>query len=467
MRLHNTLTGNTEEFKPIDRQDVKMYHCGPTVYGRQHIGNLSMFVFTDVLGRALEYSGFKIRPVINFTDFGHLTGDNDGDADTGEDKMTKGLKAEGLVPSLENMKALGKKYAQVFLDDIKTLNIRTEHVTFPYASDYIPAQIKMIETLVEKGFGYQGAGGVYFDTSKFPAYGKLGSINLEGQREGARVEASSEKRNPTDFLLWKTSEKIGWDSPWGKGFPGWHIECSAMIKEILGDQIDIHTGGVEHIGVHHQNEIAQSEAATGKHPFSRYWLHRAHLQLNNAKIAKSDGNVVYLSDIRSKGFSPLALRYLFLGAHYRTPLNFSWEALEASQSAYRKLKDYVSSLPKPGLFKKGKISESYAKEFASAIENDLNTPEALATVWKLVKNDSVDPLDKRATLMNFDKVLGLKLEENEFEVKDIPAEIKKLLSERENARKNKDFNKSDELREKIKGLGYEVKDTEEGQILSK
>lgn len=465
--VHNSLTGKVEEFKPIREGEALMYHCGPTVYGRQHIGNLSMFVFTDLLGRALEHEGFKIKPVINFTDFGHLTGDNEGDADAGEDKMTKGLKSEGLAPTLENMKALGKKYAEIFLHDIHTLNIRTKHVTFPYASDYIPAQIEMVKTLINKGFGYQTSRGIYFDTARFESYGKLGNVHLAGQREGARVETDSEKRNPSDFILWKKSEKIGWDSPWGKGFPGWHIECSTMIHEILGDQIDIHTGGVEHIGVHHQNEIAQSEAATGKSPFSRYWLHRAHLQMNNEKIAKSAGTALYLSDLHDKGFRPLAFRYLLLGSHYRTPANFTWGALEAAQNAYRKLKDYFSNLPTNSLFKRGKISLTYQNEFMEAIRNDLNTPEALAVVWKLIKDEAISPRDKRATLLDFDKILGLKLDENEFEIKIVPPEVKKLLAERERARNAKDFAMSDKLRDEIKKKGYLVEDSPSGPKISR
>jgi cysteinyl-tRNA synthetase len=345
--------------------------------------------------------------------------------------------------------------------------VRTKHVAFPYASDYIPAQIKMIQTLVDKGYGYRTPRGIYFDTSKFETYGKLGKVNLGGQRKGARVESDSDKRNPTDFILWKTSDKIGWESPWGQGFPGWHIECSAMIRELLGDQIDIHTGGVEHIGVHHQNEIAQSEAATGKHPFSRFWLHRAHLQFNNEKIAKSAGTAIYLEDIRHKGYSPLTFRYLLLGSHYRTPANFTWEALDAAQTAYRKLKNAFSDLPADGFFKRGKISPKYQKEFSAAIGSDLNTPEALALVWKLIKDESVPPRDKRATLLSFDKVLGLKLDANEFEVKEVPANVQKLLDERERARHAKDFHKSDQLRDEIRQKGFVVEDTDSGQKLSR
>src|SRR3989338_2065086 len=268
--LYNTLGKSKQVFTlpqktkgVLSPKTVRMYNCGPTVYDIQHIGNLSMFVFADVLRKVLEYNGLAVKQVINITDVGHLT----SDADFGDDKMAKGLKREGKELTLENMRELGEKYTQIFLDDLRKLNIDTSRITFPRASDYIPAQIAMITTLQEKGYAYTTGDGVYFDTSRFPAYGALGGVNIEGQKEGARVAIKSEKRNAADFALWKLDSKLGWDSPWGKGFPGWHIECSAMIRAILGEQIDIHTGGIEHIGVHHNNEIAQSEAATGKKPF--------------------------------------------------------------------------------------------------------------------------------------------------------------------------------------------------------
>lgn len=458
IHLYNTLGNKLEEFKPIKAGEIKMYNCGPTVYGAQHIGNLSMFVFTDILRRTMEYDGFEVKQVINFTDFGHLS----SDADEGEDKMTKGLKQEGLSPTLENMKKMGEKYAQLFLEDIAKLNIETHNTNFPYASNYIAQQIELIKTLEEKGFAYQISDGLYFDISKYPEYGKLGNVNMNDISNESRVGLNSEKRNPRDFALWKFNTEVGWQSPWGQGFPGWHIECSAMIITILGPQIDIHTGGIEHIAIHHNNEIAQSESATGLSPFSKFWLHRAHLQINDSKIAKSEGNVVYLKEIIEKDISPLALRYFFLGSHYKTSTNFTWEALTSAENAYRKLKEFVSTLPLDG-----KIDEKYRKEFKEALENDLNTPEALAVVWKLVKDDSLSPAFKSATLLDFDRVLGLKLDENEYEIKNIPEEVQKLLNTREEARKNKDFKKSDELRNQIKAKGFGLKDTEEGPKLHK
>lgn len=456
MRLQNTLTGKVEEFKPISRGKVKMYHCGPTVYGVQHIGNLSMFVFTDILRRTLEYNGFQTKQVINITDFGHLT----SDTDEGEDKMTKGLKREGLELTLENMLSMGKKYAGVFLEDLAKLNVKMEGTLFPYASDYVTDQIELIKTLEAKGFIYRTSDGVYFDISKYSQYGKLGGLSQDLQ---ARIASNPEKKNPRDFNLWKFNAELGWKSPWGKGFPGWHIECSAMIIKLLGEQIDIHTGGIEHIPVHHNNEIAQSEAATGKKPFAKYWLHRAHLQVGGEKIAKSEGNVVYLSEIIEKGFSPLAFRYFLLNSTYRTPTNFSWEALEAASNAYRKLKGIFSSLIRAN----GGIDENYKKEFSEVLENDLNTPAALSVVWKLVKDELVSPTDKRATLVEFDKVLGLNLEHNEFAVTEIPEAVQKLVDEREKARTGGDYQKADELREQIKNLGFIVEDTALGQKISK
>ncbi len=443
-----------------------MYNCGPTVYGRQHIGNLSMFVFTDVLRRTLQVNEFQVKQVINFTDFGHLT----SDGDDGDDKMTTGLKREGLKQTLENMRALGEKYAELFLEDIRTLNVQVDKIVFPRASDYIPAQIAMIQALEEKGYAYQGKGGVYFDTSRFPEYGKLGDINLEGLRKGARVAAADDKRGPTDFLLWKSDKKLGWESPWGLGFPGWHIECSAMIRATLGTQIDIHTGGIEHIPVHHNNEIAQSESATGKKPLARFWLHRAHLQLEGAKIAKSGGNAVYLSDILERGFHPLALRYLLLGAHYRTNSNFTWEALNAAQTAFGKL---VALRLSHADVTPGTVSRHWGLQMMHRINDDLDTPGALAFVWEMTKDGSLSPADLLATLFYVDSVFGLQLEEpdgaarklaaqhlqEEVAEDDIPAQIQAFLREREEARSAKNWQRADELRTQVEAAGYTLEDS--------
>ena len=295
---------------------------------------------------------------------------------------------------------MGKKYAEVFLDDLSKLNVETEGTKFPYASDYVAQEIEMVQILESKGLTYKIKDGVYFDVSKYARYGKLGGLSKELE---SRIGEIIEKKNPRDFALWKFNTELGWESPWGKGFPGWHIECSAMIRAILGDEIDIHTGGIEHIPVHHNNEIAQSESTTGK-PLARYWLHRAHLQIGGEKIAKSEGNVVYLSEIIEKGFSPLAFRYFLLNSTYRTTTNFTWEGLEGAVNALKKLQDLSSKIQDLRI-----VHEGYKKQFIEKLENDLNTPQALAVLWTLVKDKGVSPADKHATLLDFDKVLGLGL----------------------------------------------------------
>ena len=463
--LHNTLSGNDELFiMPPQVHTVRMYNCGPTVYSRQHIGNLSMFVFTDVLRRTLEYNGYIVKQVINITDVGHLTSDQD----EGEDKMSKGLKSEKMKLTLANMRALGEKYTAIFLDDLRSLNIDTTRIEFPRASDYIPAQIAMIQALMDKSYAYTAEGGIYFDTANFPRYGELGGIDIKGQREGARVAAVAGKRSPTDFVLWKFDNKIGWESPWGQGFPGWHIECSAMIRKTLGEQIDIHTGGIEHIPVHHNNEIAQSECAIGKRPLSRFWLHRAHIQFAGGKLAKSAGNVVYLSDIIERGFHPLALRYLFLGAHYRTSANFTWEALEASSTALSRLAQFAQS-------DGGVIAAPYKIRFQERINDDLDTPGALAVLWEITKDSELSANDISETLRDADKVFGLGLSDSKFAITaekkirtdDLPVEIALLVTQREEAREAKAWARSDELRGQIADAGYDIKDTAEGPEIRK
>ena len=471
--LYNTLSKSKEEFRlPPYAKAVRMYNCGPTVYGVQHIGNLSMFVFTDILRRTLEYNALEVLQVINFTDFGHLT----SDADEGDDKMIRGLTRDGLTPTLENMREMGKKYAELFKGDLTKLNIDISKITFPFASDYIPAQIAMIKTLEEKGYAYTSSRGVYFDTARFPYYGKLGAIDLEGQREGARVEADADKRNATDFILWKSSDRLGWDSPWGKGFPGWHIECSAMINSILGKQIDIHTGGIEHIGVHHNNEIAQSESATGKRPFSRFWMHRAHLQIDDAKIAKSDGNTVHLTDIIEKGFHPLALRYLFLTAHYRTSANFTWAALEAAQTSLLKLRRFVDSEEKTGSVP-AKLNATIRRH----LNDDLDTPAAIALLWEMLKDPEVSRADAKAAVLDADRVLGLGLDKPDplaeslckktfgvsVTLEALPGRVEKLITARETARKEKNWQQADSLRNELQKLGYTLEDTAEGPRIFK
>lgn len=464
--LANTLSGKTEEFAPLKPPEVRMYNCGPTVYDTQHIGNLRAYVFTDTLRRVLEYNGYTVQQVMNITDVGHLT----SDADEGEDKMTAGLKREGMAVTLANMQKLGERYTDVFKEDLKQLNIKPPH-TFSRASEHIPEQIALLETLEEKGYTYSTSDGVYFDTSRFPDYGKLGDIDIEALKEGARTDVNKEKRNPADFALWKLDEKLGWDSPWGKGFPGWHLECSAMSMKYLGKSFDIHTGGIDHIGVHHNNEIAQSEAATGK-PFARFWLHNAFLLIEGRKIAKSVGNTVYLYQIADRGYSPLAFRYWLLSAHYRSPMNFTWEALEAAHTALRRLlSHFVEELGT----ETGTVNAAAQERFHAAINDDLNTPEAIAVLWEVVKSTDISKADKRATLLDFNDVLGLGLsradknmldiiagKQKRLSIDEVPDEIQKLAEKRETARTEQDFETADKLRDELAEAGYTIEDTPEG-----
>lgn len=456
--VHNTLTGKLEPFKPIHEGEVGMYHCGPTVYDYAHIGNLRSYVFADILRRTAEYRGLKVKQVINITDIGHLT----SDADSGDDKMVKGLKREGLPLTLDGLKQLADKYEQAFKTDLGSLNILTPH-HFPRATEYLESEIELVKKLEEKGFAYKLEDGMYFDTGKLSDYGKLGGLTpLDESKARIGVEG---KRSSRDFVLWKLSkdDHLGFPSPWGQGFPGWHIECSAMSRNLLDQPFDIHTGGIDHIPVHHNNEIAQSKAAYGTQ-LANFWLHNAFVILSSEKMAKSDGSSITLQTVAEKGLRALAYRYFLLLSHYRSPTNFSWEALEAAQNAYRKLKECVATLPEGGT-----VDEIYKKEFVGALESDLSTPEALAIVWKLVKDNAVPTMDKRATLLDFDKVLGLDLIYNEYKIteEDIPADVRFLIHDREDARTTGDYKKSDQLRDEIKKKGFIVEDSPSGPKISR
>ncbi len=470
--FHNTLSGKLEEFVPLRRTEVKMYNCGPTVYGTQHIGNMGAAVFADVLRRTLEAWDYQVKQVVNITDFGHLS----SDADEGDDKMTIGLKREGMKLTLQNMHTLATKYMEEYFADLDQLSVDRSKITFPRASDYIPQQISLIKALEEKSYAYKTSDGVYFDVSRFHDYGKLGNIDLEGQRAGARVEAHPEKRGPFDFILWKSDEKLGWESPWGLGFPGWHIECTAMIFTILGKQIDIHTGGIEHIPVHHNNEIAQAEATTGKQ-FSKFWLHRDHITIDGKKISKSLGNTIFVHNIIDRGINPLALRYWFLTAHYRTQANFTWDALTAAETALTRLQRTYLELKTNSDSRSGNITSSpseFRTGFLSAMGNDLDTPAAIARIWDLIKDQNISNQEKLEALTFADTILGLGLGDERtatklkvLEQNELPKEVQTLVEAREAARKAKDFAKSDELRNQLETLGYSVKDTSEGQKIFK
>lgn len=466
LSLFNSETRQKEIFEPRKKHEVTMYSCGPTVYDFAHIGNLRAYVFADVLKRTLIYNGYTVRHTMNFTDFGHLT----SDADTGEDKIMKGLKREGLEISLESMRRLSDRYIEAFKDDVLALNI-IEPDNYTRASDYVTEQINLIKTLEEKGYTYETSDGVYFDISKFPTYGRLGNIDLAAQQEGARVEVNPEKRNPADFAVWKKGE-LGWDSNWGTGFPGWHIECSAMAMATLGKQIDIHTGGVDNAPTHHNAEIAQSESATGKQ-FVRYWLHSEHLNIAGAKIAKSEGNSLFLHNLQDQGFSGDDYRYWLLTSHYRTKVDFSIDALTGTKHALTRLKRFMYE---ECTDTKGTIDDIYRQQFIDAINDDLDTPRAIALIWDLLKDTNIQPKDKRATIYEMDTVLGIGLDLSPedgahelgfVDMSDIPDEVCELIEQREAARVARNWDEADRLREAINQKGYTIEDSTEGPKLSK
>jgi cysteinyl-tRNA synthetase len=455
LKLYNTLTRKKQAFKPIKDKIVKMYGCGPTVYWYQHIGNMRRYVFEDTIKRTLLYENYKVKHVINITDVGHLT----SDADIGEDKMIKAIKREGLPLTTDSMLKIAKKYTDAFMQDIHKLNI-LEPDYWTKATEHIKDMIELIKKIEKKGYAYKTKVGLIFDTSKFKDYGKLARLKLEELKTGARVEIDPERKNPSDFALWITNQPthiMQWDSPWGRGFPGWHIECSAMSMKYLGETFDIHTGGEEHIPVHHTNEIAQSEAATGK-KFVNYWLHMRWLLFKGEKISKSTGGLYTLSELEKQGFNPLAFRYFCLTAHYRTQLDFSIENLKNAQNSYERLKNIISELKDDK-----KENEKYLKEFEKAMDDDLNTGKALQVLWEMLRDEKAE--GKYQTIKRMDKVFGLKLLEKEK--LEVPSEIKKLVNEREKARENKEWKKSDELRQKIKKLGWWVDDTSEGPKIKK
>ena len=447
MKIYNTLTRQKEEFKPIKENEIGIYSCGPTVYSSPHIGNMYAYVCWDVLVRTFKYLGYKVNNIINITDVGHLT----SDADSGEDKMEKGSKREGLT-----VWEIAKKYENEFLENLKELNIE-EPWKMPRATDHIQEQIDLIKKIETNGFTYKTSDGIYFDTSKFADYGKFANLNLEKIKEGARVEVNEEKRNPSDFALWKFSPKdqkrqMEWESPWGMGFPGWHIECTAMSTKYLGETFDIHTGGEDHIAVHHTNEIAQGYGSFG-HNTAHYWMHNAFITFKGEKISKSSGGLFTVFDLKEMGFDSLAYRYMILNSHYRNGIEFSIENLKTAETALNKLRNVRVETPDLASLQ---INQEYKQEFIELISNDLAMPEVMALVWKVVKSD-LKPDEKWATLLDFDKVLGLDLNKEIVEEK-IPEEILKLAEERQKARENKNWAESDRLREEIKKLGYLVED---------
>ncbi|MFA6091436.1 MAG: cysteine--tRNA ligase [Elusimicrobiota bacterium] len=457
LRLYNTLSRAKEDFAPASPDGtVGLYTCGPTVYNYLHVGNYRTYVFEDMLRRTLEALGLRVRHVMNITDVGHLT----SQADEGEDKMELGAAREG-----KSAWDIAKFYTESFIADSKKLNLLPPHVLCR-ATDHIAEQIALVRRLEEKGATYRIADGIYFDTSKFPGYGRMagGCGHIEGLQEGARVQVNAEKRHLTDFALWKFSptdakRQMEWDSPWGKGFPGWHIECSAMAMKYLGETFDIHCGGIDHVPIHHTNEIAQAEAATGK-PFVRFWLHGEFLVVNKQKMAKSAGGFIRLTDLEAKGFDPLDYRYFCFGAHYRRQLEFSWEALEAAKTARKRLTERAKDL---AAAPSGKIPAEAAEAFRARLADDLDVPGALAVLWDGLKG--LAAAEQRGLLEEADKALGLRFFERTEESLD--ADVQALFDRYVSARKEKRFADSDALRQELKARNILIKDTREGSSWSR
>jgi len=464
IQIYNTMTRRKETFRPIEPGEVRMYHCGPTVYDQAHIGNMRTYVMADLIRRTFEYLGYRVQQVMNITDVGHLT----SDADEGEDKMMVGAQRTGRSPW-----EIAERYTQLFFEDAAALNILRPHVV-PKATDHIPEMIALVERLVAPDYTYEISDGIYSDASRFPDYGRLSRQTLDEMRAGARVEVNPEKRHPADFALWRkaTPEHImQWDSPWGRGYPGWHIECSAMSMKYLGETLDIHTGGEDHIAIHHENEIAQSEAATGK-PFVNYWMHGRFLRWDkdDRRISKSSGEFLVVGDLVERGFDPLAFRYHCLTASYRVPLTFSWAGLESAADGLHRLRENVRRLNDETVGTQPTSPPvALADRFRTAIADDFNAPGALAAAWEAVRqaNQATDAVEKRALLeltLDFDRVLGLGLCDTIATVagETPPAQVATLIQQREAARAAHEWSTADALREAIRQWGYEVEDTPSG-----
>ena len=461
LKLYNTLTRSKDEFIPLDKETVKMYSCGPTVYSEAHVGNMRAYIFMDTLRKTLKYNGYKLNHVMNITDVGHMT----SDADEGEDKMEKAARE-----TKRNPLDIAKEYTDKFLRDIEKLNIeRPEHIT--PATEHIREMEAYVKRIQDNGYAYETSKGVYFDTSKLPSYGELSRVNLEKQMAGARIEVDEEKRNPLDFALWiKAPENhiMKWDSIWGICYPGWHIECCAMSNKYLGEKFDIHTGGVDHIPIHHENEIAQAKGATGVNP-ANYWIHNEFLLMDGGKMSKSLGNCYTVTTIEERGYEPLSYRYLNFTSHYRNKLNYTWEGIDAAQTSLNRLREnYKEHANGTGTVDESEIAR-LEKAFLDAINDDMNMPAALAVVWEIAKNSNRSK-DYAKLLDKFDTVLSLGMDREPFkkeEKVEIDENISALLERRKEARLNKDFKTSDEIRDELLSLGYKVIDTKEGQKIEK
>ena len=452
--FYNTLTRKKEKFKPINKNEIRIYSCGPTVYKDATIGNMRTNIMQDILRRVLKYNGYKLKHAMNITDVGHLV----SDGDEGEDKMLKSAREEHKTP-LE----IAKHYTELFFEDLKALNIETPEIICK-ATDHIPEMLEYVEKLMKNGYAYETSTAIYFDISKLDQYPILSNINLDDQKAGARVDVDTEKRNPYDFALWIKAPKnhlMKWDSPWGPSYPGWHIECSAMGQKYLGEQFDIHTGGIDLIPTHHENEIAQSKGECGKIP-ANYWIHGEYLLINGGKMSKSLGNVYLIKDITKRGYDALVYKLFSYSCHYRNKLNFTWEGIDAAAKSLERLKNgYQAHKNGNDIVEDEKIKD-LEKRFHEAINDDLNMPLAMGVVWETVR------YEKKSTkiaelLLKFDTVLGLKIdEEQKVKELEIPEEILKLIEKRKKAREEKNWEESDRLRDLIKEKGYEVKDTKDG-----
>jgi len=466
MKLFNSLSRTVEEVTPRESGKIGMYTCGPTVYSTPTIGNFRTYTLSDILARSLEYLGYEVMHVMNLTDVGHLTGDNEGDSSQGEDRLEKAAKKEGKTAW-----EISEAYAKEFFDHMQRLGIKRPSVVC-LATEHIPEQIKMVEALQTRGLVYTISDGLYFDVTAYEAAGnKYGELStLDQIKFGARLEPNKEKKDPRDFALWKFSPSMGakrdmeWESPWGIGFPGWHIECSAMSTKYLGDQFDIHVGGEDLRSTHHPNEIAQAEGATGKRPFVTTWVHGAFLLVDGGRMGKSLGNAYTVTDIESRGFDPLSLRYFYMTGHYRRQLNFTWESLKGASVALGKLRGYYQSFASDQTNRtelsseKAAQIEEYQNSFKVALENDLDLPRAIATLWDMVKSN-IPNYDKLDLMREWDKVLGLNLGYANFELNtETPDQIKELISQRDEARVKKDYTQADKIRMDIEKLGYKLED---------
>ena len=464
IELYDTRTKSLRPLTPLIGKRVLIYSCGPTLYQAAHIGNMRAYVFADTLNRTLRHFGYHPKHVINFTDVGHLT----DDADAGEDKVEKQAAQEN-----KSAEAITTHFGDLFLTDLKKLNIKTTRYLFPRATHHIQEQITLTQQLEQKGYTYDIADGIYFDTRAYTAYGALGLPNNEDSNDHARIQQVAGKKHPQDFALWKrtprgVTRQQEWDSPWGRGFPGWHIECSAMAMKLLGNTIDIHSGGMDHITVHHNNEIAQSEGATGE-VFANLWMHVAFLTMGDEKLSKSLGNTYTIDDLIQREYDPLALRYLFLQASYRTPLSFSFEALTAAQTALKRLHKEYTALPHSLLsYLHTTRDKKYSADVDAAIANDLNTAKVLAVMHDIIRDTTLTPIIKKNTLRYADQVLGiLRRPQQKEKQKEIPAEVQDLLKKRNAARANKEYAIADTLRNQINNLGYEVIDTDQASTVIK